>query len=119
MSVSHLTPNPQIEKEGATRVSGLALRLFWMFLGNAALGMSAIVILNGTGGALSAADAVYAVFVPLLIGVRYVDITRYNGVTAYGQPATIAHWKRYAAVLVVGSAGVWGACHAAAYLLGQ
>ena len=34
------------------------------------------------------------------IAARRVDITRWAGKTASGEPATLAHWRRYAVTVV-------------------
>jgi hypothetical protein len=52
----------------------------------------------------------------LLIVARYVDITRFKGDTAYGEPATLAHWRRYALSLLVGSIVVWVVIHGIGYV---
>jgi hypothetical protein len=51
-----------------------------------------------------------------LVTVRFLDIKFLDGQTATGQPASIKHWRRYAIVLVVISAAIWAAAHAAVYL---
>lgn len=46
----------------------------------------------------------------LLDGVgEYVDIVRYQGMTADGEPATTVHFRRYVLMLIVVSAAVWTA----------
>lgn len=50
-------------------------------------------------------DAVVWLTVALMIVARRVDITRGQGTTATGEPATLAHWRNYA-VTVVCVAGV-------------
>jgi hypothetical protein len=95
------------EQQGTTSVLGLFLRLFWMFLGNAALGVCALKILVDRGAPFTVADIVYGACVPLLIIARYLDITRFNGYTAYLERATMAHWRRYSLGLLLGAATVW------------
>ncbi len=101
--------------------SGLAmvLRSLWIFIGNVVLGVCAISIVTTRGQVFSKADIVYVVTVPLLLAARYLDIARYQGETAYGQPATMADWRRYALLLLVASAAVWLAAHAIAYGLAK
>jgi hypothetical protein len=48
----------------------------------------------------------------VLIGTRYVDIVRYQGLTADGQPATMAHFRRYAIVLLATAVALWAATRA-------
>jgi hypothetical protein len=42
-----------------------------------------------------------------LIEARYVDIARFNGQTTEGKLTPIAHWRRYAVLMLVISAGLW------------
>jgi len=95
--------------------SGCLVRLGWMLLGNAILAFSTIGILRHTESFLSVADAFYAGAIVAMIGLRYVDIRWLNGQTAAAEPATIAHWRRYA--LILGSAGFagWGLAHTIAH----
>ncbi len=101
--------------EEPTRAVGIFLRVYWMFLGHATLGVSALMIAGHRASRFSIADIVFGVTLPLLIAARYAEVAWYKGETAYGEPATLAHWKRYTAALLAGSAALWGACHAVAY----
>jgi hypothetical protein len=51
-----------------------------------------------------------------MIIVRFLDIKFLDGQTATGEPATLAHWRRYAVLLIVISAIIWSAAHAVVYL---
>lgn len=80
--------------------AGCALRLFWMLIGNAIVYASlAMIAMNGEGFP-SALDGVVWLTVALTIVARRVDITRWAGKTASGEPATLAHWRRYAIAVV-------------------
>lgn len=91
----------------AAKVGCLAAvaRVYWMAIGNAMLFFCAMYAARLQ--APSALDALYAGLVALLLVVRWLDITRLGGQTAEGEPATTAHWRRYALRLVPISAGVW------------
>lgn len=93
-------------------MAGCLPRVFWMGVGNIALVMAALSIYASTGWSI--ADLAFWVIVGLLVGARYIDIARYKGTTVDGEPATSAHFKRYALMLLVVSVVVW----AAARLLG-
>lgn len=106
---------PKIENIPAeTNPTGCLLRLCWMFVGNGVLLFSAIFIAQHPWKSLSAADLVYAAGVAFLLGTRFLDITRFQGTTATAEPATLAHWRRYALVVLAVSAGVWVGAHAVA-----
>jgi hypothetical protein len=53
------------------------------------------------------ADAAYLGVVLALLAARYVDITRFNGMTAKAEPATRAHLTRYSIGLGILAAAVW------------
>ena len=116
MAGSNRPTNQETVDHETTSILALFLRLFWMFLGNIALGASALYMLSHRASIFSPADVVYAVSVPLLIVARYVDIARFKGDTAYGEPATLAHWRRYALSLLLGSIVAWVVIHGIGYV---
>jgi hypothetical protein len=94
--------------------SGCLVRLGWMMLGNVAMLLTLVAIVLRQG-ALSYADAVFWVIVMSCIGLRYLDIRRFGGLTVTSQSATMAHWRRYVVFLTAVSAAAWGAAHAIAF----
>jgi len=106
------------QQEKDSGVGALFLRLFWMVLGNMVLGVSALLIAQG-GASFSLIDLVYWLTIPLLVAARYVDISWFKGNTAYGEPASMAHWRRYTVGLLLSAIGAWLAVHGAAYLLAK
>ena len=86
-------------------------RVFWLLVGNAILFFLAVYI--GETGTMSALDIAFWAVVAALGVVRYVDITRLNGLTTDGEPASLRHWRRYVVALVLGSAALWGSAHTA------
>ena len=109
-------PNPEKRDEPSHQVSGTGclVRLGWMMFGNAALAICIGTIASCKGVSLSAVDAAFWLIVPILVWLRYIDITRMNGQTAAGQPATMSHWRRYAVLLPALSLIAWVAAHAMA-----
>jgi len=91
-------------------------RLCWMVIGNVILLVCAVSILGHHSSFFSVADLIFWATIALLIGVRYLDIKRLKGLTAAGEPASMAHWRRYVGILLAVCAAAWGAAHAAAYL---
>ncbi len=96
-------------------LSGCLVRLAWMFLGNGALFVLAVFIAQGPRAAISALDAAYWAVVAALIGLRYLDIKAFKGQTATSEPATMAHWRRYAVIVLAASLVGWGLAHAVAW----
>ena len=94
---------------------GLFAKLFWTFLGNAILLFTAISIFLHKGEILHTADIVFWVTVAAIIIARYLDIKIWNGFTATGQPASMAHWRKYVVVLLIGSTATWIILHVTNY----
>jgi len=106
--------NEQSEKREYESPLGPLVRLFWVLLGNAILAFCAVSIAQSDPGFGTAADAIFWTTVGCLMAARYVDIRYLGGYTAYGEPATMAHWRRYSVILAVISAAVWALVHAVA-----
>lgn len=87
--------------------AGCLTRLYWMFLGNALLVILFGLLLQNRPKGPSLLDAGCLIVVASLLFVRYIDIRHFNGQTGEGEPATLAHWRRYSAVLVSGSLALW------------
>lgn len=101
----------RVEVTDNTSLLGCLIPTFWMLVGNGILALCAVSIAAGSA-LFSAADLLYWLTVGSLLAARYVDIRYFNGRTAEGKPATPAHWRRYAVVLVAVAAVVWIVAHA-------
>jgi hypothetical protein len=101
---------PQTPKNN-TSLMQLFLRLLWMMFGNAVVFFAAAYIVTDSPGELSHVDIIYWLGAAALIGARLLDITRYNGKTADGEPATLAHGLRYSVVVAAVATTVWLAIH--------
>lgn len=84
----------------------VVLRTIWMAWGNVALLFSAVKMAEREASTLD--TVVFLAVAAGLLGVRYVDIVCFAGETAEGDPASLAHWRQYAAGVVVVSALLWG-----------
>jgi hypothetical protein len=98
-------------------IFGLLLRFFWMLLGNVILIISVIFIFQGKDWKLHTADAFFWGTAVALVLARYLDIKFYNGLTAAGEPASIANWRKYAITLLISSAAIWILTHLVNYLM--
>lgn len=103
------SPNPPAEPNTYTQPAGCLLRMFWMAAGNLALFLMVVLIVQRRG--FSILDGVYWLIVAALIAARYVDITRFDGLTASAEPATRRDLGRYALGLVVAATAVWLVAH--------
>lgn len=90
---------------------GCLPRIVWMGVGNIGLVVAVLAVYESTTG-WTIADLLFWGVVGVLIGTRYVDIVRYQGLTADGQPATMAHFRRYAIVLLATAVALWAATRA-------
>ena len=94
--------------------SGCFVRLAWMLIGNLILAVCALSIIKSSGTFFSLADLVFWATVAAAIWLRYLDVSRLGGQTVYGQPATMAHWHRYAVLLPAAALVVWIIAHVGA-----
>ena len=108
--------NEQITEKHDSILS-LILRLFWMLLGNVILIVSAIFILQGKNWQFHTADAFFWGTAVALVLARYLDIKYFNGLNATGEPASMAHWEKYAGLLVICAAAVWVLLHLINYFV--
>jgi hypothetical protein len=109
------TKNDQISDKH-TSILGLLLRIFWMLLGNAILLFSAVFVFQGKDWMFHTADAVFWSTAAALVLARYLEIKFYNGLTNTGEPASMSHWRKYAAMLLICSAVVWTLLHIVTYM---
>lgn len=86
-------------------LAGCLPRIVWLGVGNIALILAALMIYKSAGWTI--ADLVFGIVVAVLIGTRYVDIVRYRGTTADGQPATMTHFRRYVIALLGTAMALW------------
>jgi hypothetical protein len=97
-------------------VLGLMARFFWMLLGNAILFFLTIFTLLHQGKMFNAADVVFWITVAALVLTRYIDIKSLDSLTAAGQPASMANWRKYTIFLLICSTAVWVLSHVINYL---
>jgi hypothetical protein len=81
------------------------LRLTWMVLGNLALFIIAGLIAKRSLPIVM--DIIFFAIVLGLIVVRYLDITKFKGLTSDEKPATIKDFRWYTILLVVFSSALW------------
>jgi hypothetical protein len=95
---------------------GCLLRVFWMLVGNLLL-LAAAYAITQSPRLLGPADAFFWLAFGSLLAARYADVKHFQGRTAEGEPATMADWRRYAALLGGISLGVWLVAHLVAHLV--
>jgi hypothetical protein len=108
-----VAPKPTQSSKQETGL-GCLTRLSWMLLGNVGILISSVSIAKHNGSFLSYADLAYWLIIAFVIGIRYIDITRMQGLTATGEPATINNWRRYVLYMGIFACVLWGIVHAIA-----
>ena len=88
-------------------LTGLILRLYWIFGGHGVAAMLALYITLQKSFNSVLINCIYLLAVLSLIVTRYIDIKSFAGQTAEGEPATLKHWKRYSILVVAIYAVVW------------
>jgi hypothetical protein len=101
---------PTTEQTGCL---GAVIRLVWLAVGNAALLFLAVAIAQRR--ALLALDLTFWAIVVGLVVLRYIDITRFGGLTTDGKPASLQHWRRYLVLLLLVAGGLWALAHGVAF----
>ncbi len=116
MSQTH-TQSQDVPKDSKqSHASGCLTRLVWFVIGNVVMVGVAVGIAGKKGVLLSALDAWFWGVVVVMVIARYVDISRLEGMTASGQPATIRTWRRYVLFLGLVALTFWGGAHGLALL---
>ena len=108
---------PTADAPQEVSAAGCLARLGWMLVGNVALLLCAAAIAQ-TKTRVSVADALFWVIAAGVVALRYVDVQVLHGQTATGEPATMAHWRRYAVFIAAVSVGIWLLAHGIARLSG-
>jgi len=115
-SDSNTTPDFNVPSQTTSCLSVL-IRIFWMMIGNMALGLFAAFIVINRIPYFSIHDFIYWIVVVMLITARYIDVKKMNGLTAEGEPATIVHWRRYTFLLILVSMSLWIISHLLVYVI--
>lgn len=105
--------SPQTHNNQQTEASGclpLLTRLVWTLFGVIGLFFSAISIAKGNLPII--VDVFFWLIVLVMIGFRYLDVTRFAGQTTDGKPSTMADWRRYVPRLLLVAALLYGAAKA-------
>jgi uncharacterized membrane protein YdcZ (DUF606 family) len=89
---------------------GCLPRIFWMMLGPLGLLLATLKVYMSAGWTV--ADVLVWLIIGLLIGARYIDIVRFKGQTINEQPATMAHFRPYALLVLVAGTAMWVAARA-------
>ncbi len=89
--------------------AGLVLRLTWFAGGHLALIVFALLIAQR--GRFSAFDVAYWLTIACILLVRWVDITRFGGLTRDGEVASLRDWRRHVVLLLFVGGVIWGLIH--------
>jgi hypothetical protein len=92
------------ELEGTGCLAAL-VRLFWLLLANIVLFFLTALIAQRRD--FSVFDLLFWTTVTAIVIARYVDVVHLGGLTIYGQPATLRHWRRHTLLIVLFWGVVW------------
>jgi len=101
---------PETIERPSSGAAGAFLRIYWMLLGPIVVVVGAMIVARSDG--FSWRDVLPWAAGVFLVVARYVDVTRYGGTTADGEPATTDHAKRFAAMAAAITVGAWLSAHA-------
>jgi len=96
----------------------LLLRLF-CFFGLAAVAYTAIHIYLQRVPFFAPSDLLLFALTGALVVARYCDVRWLQGLNMNGDPATLAHWRRYAAGLLLAAVACWLLAHGVGSLVPQ
>lgn len=102
-------PEPAAPSQGT--FLGLAVRLYWIAIGNLPIIYLPIHIMQEKIPLLHPMDFLFWLSVLSVIAVRYLDVVRLGGKTTYNEPATLADWKRHALILTGVAAALFLLAH--------
>ena len=94
---------------------GLLARLVWLLVGNVALLVVLVLVVERKS--FSFLDAIFWAIVAVQLFIRYADLKWLKGLGADAQPATKKDWGRYAKLLLIIAGGAWVIAHALLLLL--
>jgi hypothetical protein len=86
---------------------GCLLRCLWMGAGNLVMLLIAVGIASVPNWSFTWRDAAYWATVLGMIGARYLDVSRFGGLTIHTAPATMANVRRHGAGLFAISLSIW------------
>ena len=95
------------ETERSQSVAGCITQFAWNIGGAGVLVVIWVAILRGRPWTFTFKDALYWAAVLGMITARHLDVTRFDGRTSTGEPATARDVRRYAAGVIAVSAILW------------
>lgn len=101
------TKSATVPPGGPGSGAAVLVRLGWMLGGTLMMLIAGFTIASTRQWTFGLPDAVFWFGALLAIVLRYWDIRRFQGQTANGDPATMAHFPRYFATLSVVALAGW------------
>lgn len=96
------------ERESYVSGAGCAVRLSWLIVGPVVVAVAVAVLASQEDISAIGGSSVYWGAVLAMLVLRYVDVAKYDGLTAEGEPASMTHFRRYALRVGVTSAMLYG-----------
>ncbi len=82
-------------------------RMTWLAFGPAGLILSSASIWKQPPWTYSVLDLTFWGIAAVVVLARFIDIRFFRGRTAEDQPATMSHWWRYSAKLLLFATAIW------------
>lgn len=105
--------NSQSSESHSGFLLGLA-RAFWTLFGPVLLAASILYEVKSRNGWVSRSDAFIAAIVILMIACRWMEQRLPGAKTAYGDPSTPAHFRRYILILILAVGITWAVANVVA-----
>ncbi|NMC19113.1 MAG: hypothetical protein GYA33_01725 [Thermogutta sp.] len=107
---SSQAPEPSPQTPPPEPIGGCLLRLYWMIGGFLIAVLCGVSVVSHQGG-FSAVDVIYWAAVLGIPLARYVDMTKFAGRRADGEPTTLADWRRFSLAVVIAGIVAWALIH--------
>jgi hypothetical protein len=101
----------QNQRPPVTSFGVLAAHVFWFFIGPFVLAIITVHIIQAGTGWATIQDAVFFLFVALMVLARWIDQKSGQGTTIEGAPSSWQEFRRYVFSLVSLSFAVWVAAN--------
>jgi hypothetical protein len=98
--------SPAVNSKQQAHPLAAVVRVLWLVVGNLALVVLIVFIVRRE--TFSVLDLLYWLTFVSVVLARFLDIRYLGGTTLGGAPATLADWRRHAALLLAVVGSTWG-----------
>lgn len=91
----------------STSSTAVLARIFWMAMGPVFLAVFSLTIVNRGSGWITPLDIAYFVVLLGMVVARWVEFKDGDPRTAFGEPATRAHLRKFIVLILGAGIGIW------------